>query len=191
MKIIKSKFVLLLTLLMLITNNAYAGNLKGWADLMTSYIDQPLINTLSGMYRNQGMVLLDIGRNYAAYSFRAENLTDSQKENISSVENVTGFVLSFGTCEPNTNLTENINYIAVKRSFNEIPAFIENLYELIELADEKQWIKKIYGKSSEVENQIIMLWAENDTPNNDTFVKIQINKEIHQLVWQMTKKCPQ
>ena len=76
MRIIKSKFFLILSILVFISNYAYAGNMKGWADLMINYMDQPLINTLNSMYRNQGTVLLDIGDNYAAYSFSAKQFNN-------------------------------------------------------------------------------------------------------------------
>ena len=191
MRIIGSKFSLILSILVFISNHAYAGNMKGWADLMISYMDQPLINTLNGMYRDQGIVLLDIGDNYAAYSFSAQQLTTDEKENISTVENSSNFVLRFNTCNADPNLTEKINMIAVKRSFEKVDDFNDNFYELVELAEEKKWIKNNYGKSNAKENQIFMLWAVNNSENNDTFIEIQINKEIHQLVWQMTKKCPQ
>tara|TARA_Y100000294_G_scaffold156101_1_gene156778 strand:+ start:220 stop:795 length:576 start_codon:yes stop_codon:yes gene_type:complete len=191
MRIIGSKFSLILSILVFISNHAYAGNMKGWADLMISYMDQPLINTLNGMYRGQGIVLLDIGDNYAAYSFSAQQLTTDEKENISTVENSSNFVLRFNTCNADPNLTEKINMIAVKRSFEKVDDFNDNFYELVELAEEKKWIKNNYGKSNAKENQIFMLWAVNNSENNDTFIEIQINKEIHQLVWQMTKKCPQ
>ena len=189
MRIIGSKFSLILSILVFISNHAYAGNMKGWADLMINYMDQPLINTLNSMYRNQGTVLLDIGDNYAAYSFSAQQLTTDEKANISTVENSSNFVLKFNTCKEDSNLKEKINQIAVKRSFAKVDDFTDNFYELVELAEEKKWIKTNFGKSNAKENQIFMLWAVNNTQNNDTFIEIQINKEIHQLVWQMTKNC--
>jgi len=165
--------------------------MKGWADLMITYMDQPLINTLNGMYRNQGTVLLDIGDNYAAYSFSAKQLTTDERANISTVENSSNFILRFNTCKADPNLKEKINLIAIKRSFVEVDEFTDNFYELVELAEEKQWIKNNFGKSSVNENQIFMVWAVNDSQNNDTFIEILINKEIHQLIWQMIKNCPQ
>ena len=191
MKIIGSKFTLILSILIFISNHSYAGNMKGWADLMITYMDQPLINTLNGMYRNQGTVLLDIGDNYAAYSFSAKQLTTDERANISTVENSSNFILRFNTCKADPNLKEKINLIAIKRSFVEVDEFTDNFYELVELAEEKQWIKNNFGKSSVNENQIFMVWAVNDSQNNDTFIEILINKEIHQLIWQMIKNCPQ
>jgi len=190
MRIIKSKFFLILSILVFISNYAYAGNMKGWADLMITYMNQPLINTLNSMYRNQGTVLLDIGDNYAAYSFSAKQLTTDEKANISTVEYSSNFVLNFNTCNANSNLTEKINTVRVKRSFEKVDDFNDNFYELVELAEEKQWIKTNFGKSSAKENQIFMVWALNNSEDNDTFIEIQIKKEIHQLVWQMMKNCP-
>ena len=71
------KIFILISLLILITNNAYTGNMKGWVTVAKGFIDQPLVQTLDYMYRTQGLVLLDIAQNYASYSFYREQLTDS------------------------------------------------------------------------------------------------------------------
>ena len=189
MKKILSKFFYIFSISLLLSNYAYAGNMKGWSNLMISFIDQPLISTLSSMYRTQGMVLLDIGDNYASYSFAASQLTEEQKSNISTVENSKNFVLRFETCKPNSNLIEKINFVQVKRSFEEVDEFNDNFFELIEFAEEKNFIKKNFGKSTMTDNQVFLLWALQDSQDNDTFIEIQINKEIHHLVWQMTKNC--
>lgn len=184
-----SKFFYIFSISLLLSNYAYAGNMKGWSNLMISFIDQPLISTLNSMYRNQGMVLLDIGDNYASYSFSANQLTEEQKSNISIVENSKNFVLRFETCKSNSNLIEKINFVQVKRSFEEVDEFTDNFYELVDFADEKNFIKNNFGKSTAMDNQIFLLWALSESEDNDTFIEIQINKEIHQLVWQMTKIC--
>ena len=186
---ILSKFLYIFSISLLLSNYAYAGNMKSWSNLMISFIDQPLISTLSSMYRTQGMVLLDIGDNYASYSFSANKLTEEQKSNISTVENSKNFVLRFGTCKLNPNLIEKINFVQVKKSFENVDEFNDNFFELMEFAEEKNFIKKNFGKSTVTDNQVFLLWALQDSQDNDTFIEIQINKEIHQLVWLMTKNC--
>jgi len=192
MKSFRLKFVFLLLLLTFIINNAHAGNMKGWASVIKDFMDIPLSQTLDYMYRNQGLVLLDVAQNYAAYSFYREQLTDSQKENVTTVENSSNFVIRFETCKPSPIYTEKINVVQLKRSFkDDVDDFVDNFHELVVLADENQWTRIDFGKSSKNENQIFMAWGVNSSQNNDTFVEIQINKAIHQITWQMVKNCPQ
>jgi len=164
---------------------SYSGNMKGWVGVAKDFIDKPLLETLDYFYRNQGLVLLDVAGNSLSYSFYREQLTDSQKENVTEVEKSSNFVLRFDTCKASSFYTEKINNIKLSRSLENVDDFVDNLYDLVILAEENKWTNVTFGKSNAKENQIFMLWKVNSVTN----VEIQIDKAIHQITWQMNKVC--
>lgn len=163
-----------------------AGTMKGWVEDAYKQIDSPLIETLQ-IYRSNGFVLIDVASNYAAYSFRAQRLTQAQREKIGAVEGSATLVLSYRSCAPQTGwMNGNISQITIKNTVEEAADLAEELRELVEFSEEMKFKAWGFGASKARKDQVFMGW--NDA--NENSVEIQINKQTHQLVWQINKACP-
>ena len=164
----------------------FAGTMKGWVKSAYGQIGSPLIDTL-GIYRSDGFLLIDVAANYAAFSFRGERLTKSQREKIGSVEATAGLVVSYQSCAPQTGwLNGDISQITVKNQIKDAARLAEELRELVEFSEENKFKPWGYGASKSRQDQVFMGWND----KNKNSIEIQINKETHQLVWQVVKACP-
>ena len=181
----------LLVSISLLTTSTYsnAGIMESWAKWMYSQLDSPIISTLN-TYRSEGMVLIDVGKNYAAYSTSSTRLTEEQRDSISTVENDTDFVLSFNSCSSKQNsqfLDGNIELVAVKRRIADASELAEEILNLVEFSSSKANNAKYIGKSNKVDNQTFVSWKD----DNGNTIELQINKDTHQAVWlAYTKNYP-
>lgn len=150
-------------------------------------IDSPLIDTLN-IYRTDGFVLLDVGKNYAAFSPMARRLSESQRANASTVEADSGFVISFISCgNPESMLGGKIDNVATSAKIADTNTLAEELRELVIFSQTSLLnIKPAeFGASSNKEDQVFMGWID----GQKTIVEIQINKNPHQLVWRANRSC--
>ncbi|MEO1945883.1 MAG: hypothetical protein ABGY11_16400 [Candidatus Thioglobus sp.] len=172
----------LLISISLLTASTYSNAeiMESWAEWMYDQLNKPIISTLN-IYRADGLVLIDVGQNYAAYSSSPKKLTKEQRNNISTVENDVGFVLSFNSCNSKQNnqfLDGSISLVSVKSYITEASELAGEILNLVEFSSSKAAVKFI-GKSQEVDNQTFISWKD----DNGTTIELQINKEIHQAVW--------
>ena len=167
----------------LLTTSTYsnAGIMESWAKWMYSQLDSPIISTLN-TYRSEGMVLIDVGKNYAAYSTSSTRLTEEQRDSISTVENDTDFVVSFNSCsskQDNQFLDGNIKSVTVKRNITDASELVGEISDLIDLS--ARLTSTVGTVVSLPKFKSLMIWSNKEEPSN--LVTLDINKETHQVVW--------
>ena len=175
------KQLLVLIPLLIISPYSNAEIMKSWAKWIYSKLNEPIISTLD-IYRSDGLVLIDVGEDYAAYSTSPQKLTDEQRTAIGTVENDVGFVLSYASCGSKHNsrfLDGNIKFVAVKRYITDASELAEEIFNLVELSSSIASNAKYIGKSTQVDNQTFISWKD----DNGNTIELQINKETHQAVW--------
>jgi len=173
----------LLVSISLLTTSTYsnAGIMESWAKWMYSQLDSPIISTLN-TYRSEGMVLIDVGKNYAAYSTSSTRLTEEQRDSISTVENDTDFVVSFNSCsskQDNQFLDGNIKSVTVKRNITDASELVGEISDLIDLS--ARLTSTVGTVVSLPKFKSLMIWSNKEEPSN--LVTLDINKETHQVVW--------
>jgi len=173
----------LLVSISLLTTSTYsnAGIMESWAKWMYSQLDSPIISTLN-IYRSEGMVLIDVGKNYAAYSTSSTRLTEEQRDSISTVENDTDFVVSFNSCsskQDNQFLDGNIKSVTVKRNITDASELVGEISDLIDLS--ARLTSTVGTVVSLPKFKSLMIWSNKEEPSN--LVTLDINKETHQVVW--------
>ena len=164
-----------------------AGTMIGWVEAVYGQMGSPLIETLD-IYRSDGFILIDVAANYAAYAPRGQRLNKSQRENPGSVETESAMVVAYRSCAPQEDwLSGNISQINVKLAIGKAEDLAEELQELVAFSEAKKFKAWGFGASKVRDDQIFMGW--NDAAGNS--IEIQVNKQIHQLVWQIEKTCPE
>jgi len=167
--------------LMTISTYSNAEIMESWAKWMYSQLDSPIISTLN-TYRSEGMVLIDVGKNYAAYSTSSTRLTEEQRDSISTVENDTDFVVSFNSCsskQDNQFLDGNIKSVTVKRNITDASELVGEISDLIDLS--ARLTSTVGTVVSLPKFKSLMIWSNKEEPSN--LVTLDINKETHQVVW--------
>ena len=167
--------------LMTISTYSNAEIMESWAKWMYSQLDSPIISTLN-TYRSEGMVLIDVGKNYAAYSTSSTRLTEEQRDSISTVENDTDFVVSFNSCsskQDNQFLDGNIKSVTVKRNITDASELVGEISDLIDLS--ARLTSTVGTVVSLPKFKSLMIWSNKEEPS--TLVALDINKETHQVVW--------
>jgi len=161
--------------------------MASWAEWMYGEIDAPLISTLS-LYRSDGLVLLDVDSNYAAYGNYAVKLDDNEREAVGSVENNYDLVIRFDSCAPalKDKVFEGaVSQVRVKKKHEDAAGMAEDIRELVDFASKSNFTLWGAGASTSKSDQVYMGW----TDNNGVLSELQINKDTHQLVWASYKKC--
>jgi len=177
----KIKQLLVSIYLMTISTYSNAEIMKSWAKWMYIQLDNPIISTLN-TYRSEGMVLIDVGKNYAAYSTSSTRLTEEQRDSISTVENDTDFVVSFNSCsskQDNQFLDGNIKSVTVKRNITDASELVGEISDLIDLS--ARLTSTVGTVVSLPKFKSLMIWSNKEEPSN--LVTLDINKETHQVVW--------
>ena len=178
----KIKQLLVSIYLMTISTYSNAEIMESWAKWMYSQLDSPIISTLN-TYRSEGMVLIDVGKNYAAYSTSSTRLTEEQRDSISTVENDTDFVVSFNSCsskQDNQFLDGNIKSVTVKRNITDASELVGEISDLIDLSARlTSTVGIVYSVPKT--SKSFMTWSNKEEPS--TLVALDINKETHQVVW--------
>lgn len=168
-------------------NSAVAGNMAPWAQTIIKMIDTPMIETLE-LYRSNGFVLVDVGKNYAAFSTIAQRLSESQRATIGTAESDSDFVISFTSCNsPESILGSKIDSVAISAKISDTSELAEELRELVVFSQTSlPTIKPSdFGASTIKEDQVFMGWND----GQKIVVEIQINKNPHQLVWRANRSC--
>lgn len=165
-----------------------AGTASDWFNSTIRQMDSPLLDTLS-LYRSQGLVLVDVNNDYAAYSTAAKRLTDSEKDKIGSAESDKTIVISFNSC-PGTRgyLTGSVSTISVKYKMDNLERFTSEFRDLIATIDSNNSFSKLtFGVSKNNKNQTYFSWKRSD----GTTVELQINgeRDAHTLVVIANKAC--
>ena len=179
------KYIIASALIFLLSTPAFAGNMRNWVKVIYPKINTPLIDTLE-IYRTEGFVLIDVAKNYAAYSYKAKRLTAEQRKTTTSVENDAGMVVRYESCPPQTEwLGGKINSASVARKVSDAADLAEEIRELLEFTESKKFQAWGFGASKGRKDQSFMGW--DDSIGNS--IELQINKETHQIKFQITKKC--
>ncbi len=174
-----SKSLLTIVCVLTFSLNSYAGIMESWSMWMYNQLNKPIASTLN-IYRTDGLVLIDVGKNYAAYSSSPKKLTEDQRKNISTIENDIGFVLRFDSCgsgENNQFFDGNITQVRVKNLETEVAGLVDEINSLVKFSSSK-FTKKDFG-SSDKADQTFMSWED----DLGTIIELQISKENQQIVW--------
>jgi hypothetical protein len=179
------QFTIALALSVSLSNPASAGTMRAWVEFIYPSMNTALIDTLE-FYTTEGFVLIGVGANYAAYSYKAERLTEQQIANQRLVENDADLVITYESCPPNTGwLSGDISYASVAMEIDtgeELALEIRELLEFTESRNLKSWG---FGVSKNRMDQSYFGW--NDSDGNS--LEMQINENIHQIKFQIRKEC--
>jgi hypothetical protein len=144
------------------------------------------ITEVFAMYRTEGLVAIDVSKDYVAFSTNAERLTAEQRQKIGTVETTKGYVLSFYSCSSQTSgLGGKVYSFGIKRNFEKIESFTNEIRSVIEFAEKSGFIKNTFGVSKSVPEMVFMSWK---TGNGRT-VELQIQSKTHQLAIVTAEKC--
>ena len=178
-----NKYIAALVLTVLISTSAFAGNMRDWVESVYPKINTPLIDTLE-IYRTDGFILIDVGANYALYSYTAERLTDDQRKNPTSVGGDAGLVIQYESCPPQSGwLSGKINHASVAMKINDASELAEEIRELLLFTESKNFKPWGVGASKTKEDQSFI--GYND-PNGDS-IELQINQFPHQIKFQIVR----
>lgn len=179
----KIKYVSLFLLYPFIVN---AGTVSDWFDSSIRQLDTPLLSTLA-LYRSQGLVLIDVNNDYAAYSINAKRLSDVEKEKIGTAESDKSLVLSFNSCASSSGyMLGTINTVSVKNKIDSLEKFNTELRDLISVIESNNsFNKNTFGVSKIKKDQIFLSWKKND----GTTIEVQFNNQPHTLVAIASKPC--
>ena len=179
------KYIIATGLIFLLSTPSFAGTMRGWIESIYPQINTPLIDTLV-IYRDEGYVLIDVANDYAAYSYKAKRLTPEQRKNIGAVENDAGLVIRYESCSPQTGfLGGKIHLASVALKISDAADLAEEIREILEFTESKKFKAWGFGASKGKRDQSYMGW--NDSIGNS--VELQINKNTHQIKFQILKKC--
>ncbi len=179
------KFTMALVVSVFLSTPAFAGIMKGWVESIYPKMNTSLIDTL-GIYKTDGYILIGVGANYAAYSFKAKRLTKKQRVDITSAENDAGLVITYKSCPPQTGwLSGKITHASVAKKVSTAEELAEEIRELLEFTENKNFKPWGFGTSKQRKDQSFFGW--NDSNGNS--IEMQINKNIHQIKFQIIKSC--
>jgi hypothetical protein len=170
-----------------LTSVSHAGNLfLDWFETGIAKLDRPLDSTL-GVYRSDGLVLIDYDADYAAYSVNASRLNSREQKEIGLVEAQKIFVLKFNSCPGQSTLRGIINTVTIKAKIEDYPKLMQEIIDTISRFDnDRMYTKGTFGKSKNTSGQIFMSWKKSD----GTLIELQINQNPpHQLVAVAAKSC--
>ena len=175
-----SKSLLTIVYVLTFSLNSYAGIMGSWSMWMYDQLNKPIASTLN-IYRTDGLILVDVGKNYAAYSSSPKKLTEDQMKNISTIENDTGFVLRFDSCGSGKNnqfFDGKITQVRVKSFETEASDLVDEINSLVKFSSSK-FTKKGFGVSDKIDDQTFISWED----DLGTTIEVQISKENQQIVW--------
>jgi len=177
------KYIIASGLIFFLSAPAFAGNMRGWAESVYLKMNTPLIDTLK-IYRTDGFILIDVAKNYAAYSYKAKRLTVEQRKKPGSVDGDAGLVVRFESCSPQTDwLGGKIHYASVSIKISDAKILAKEIRETLEFTESKKFEPWGFGASKGRKDQSYMGW--NDSNGNS--IEMQINKNTHQIKLQITK----
>ena len=179
------KYIIASGLIFLLSTPSFAGTMRSWVESIYPKINTPLIDTLK-LYRTEGFVLIDVANNYAAYSYKAKRLTVEQRKTTRSVENDAGMVVRYESCPPQPGwLSGKINHVSVAMKISDAADLAEEIREILEFTESKNFKAWGFGASKSKKDQSFMGW--NDSVGNS--IELQINKNTHQIKFQILKQC--
>lgn len=163
-----------------------AGVVSDWFNSSMRQLDTPLVNTLA-LYRSQGLVLVDVNNDYAAYSINAKRLSEVEKEKIGTAESDKPIILSFNSCPSSSGyLSGTVSTVSVKSKIDSLEKFNTELRDLISVIESNNsFNKNTFGVSKIKKDQIFLSWKKND----GTTVEVQFNNQPHTLVVVAHKPC--
>ncbi len=163
-----------------------AGDVSDWFDSTIRQLDRPLNSTLQ-LYRSQGLVLIDVNNDYAAYSIDADRLSDTEREKIGTVESNKSLVISFNSCASAMGyMLGDINAVSVKYKIDNIKKFNSELRDLLlSIENNKSFNKNTFGISKIKEDQIYLSWKS----TYGTTIEVQFNNQPHTLVAIANQPC--
>ena len=179
------KFIVASVLIVFLSTPAFSGTMRSWVEIVYPKINTPLIDTLE-IYRSNGFILIDVAANYAAYSYSAKRLTVEQRKKTTSVEKDAGLVVRYESCPPQSGwLSGKINSASVSSKISDAKKLAEEIRELLEFVENKNLKAWGFGTSKSRKDQSYLGW--NDSNGNS--IELQINKNIHQIKFQILKQC--
>ncbi len=161
----------------------YAGVMKGWVETVLFAMEKPLINSLS-LYESQGFVLIDVGKDFANFSYRAERIPE-EKRGKNLQQNNFDLLLALESCASKSEngwLQGKVSTVSVKNKIEESALLIENFLELIQMA------QGLWGPANSFVAVAETVYAQWDVAELG-HINISLNKEPHQIVFQLKKLC--